>query len=1335
MTDEEYNYNMQTSTNYIIPQIRILHSFEDARSKLETYGGFDLDDEGEKTLEDYFIFPRTFVVAEAGYGKTRLLQELVSCYKRNGKVSIYADLKKLSPSGDLGDFIKSQADRRINLSKISDHDKLFICLDALDEVRQEYFSGVVEKIKDFASKYHKVNLVISSRWHFFQKYQELFIDLDFRYAHISPFSLDKVRLYLKQKSLSEENINKLLDSLQFSHRDLIIQTPRYLELLVGYIKEKGIKDVGSLTRSDLFEHFIYKKLEIEDKKLNSQKRSPIKRVLEKLALVMEIYQTNILKKDELMTFFDDLRSDLKVSLLQQIPLEVFYDETVLKDNIDTIEFDNTEFQEYLAAKEIIRLGHTQQVIFDLSVDPQLREIYPSWFNTLTFVIELDISLLKPILDFGGHKRGGWIQDKEYHRFLTRVNLHQLPKSDQKDIFEEIFSYYQSIRHWIDWNIAKNLAAYFDPSQHDILKSYLDKKSYRSVEERFVQLGNLAQIIGFILERDIFNSTEKAYWRDKLISFTKDRNENGVLQRNALFALQNFKDDSIIDAVANVWNRSDQLIKDRFLELCIEVNPNYDSSLKFFIEGVKSDSIHARYGLYRVSNSQAINKLLQHFIDDEEFLSKFLDREIIFKERDKQLIANIRSVWNETVKDRLQVLIKKAFESKQWYHSERSEFIKNISLLLKEKDRDYIFELINQINSSEKLKKNLFSLQSIFISLLEKDQVERFVGMLSKLEHGNRVALWSLQQIKFSPRPEAEEIYEEGRKYLTKEYTETEKSWGKQRRKPTAEDQVYRDFQRKLLPSPDVFMEDVFEFYDRNSEAIDKKITDAEKERLIKLVTDSVFDKFDPAVQKVKITKEGDGGKTYETHFWIHIFGDCLLVAQKLKIDVSKYRSKIISYIPFAYHEHLKAIFVLVKDIKPAESKCLLKVYTNRNSDLWRHTPGNLIEVSQQYVIIEAVPILREFVHREEFPIYERISTLEASEGIIPDKHFLRSVFKRYLKTQKKLAEKANKLLIEKHKDQKAIHWMFEQIQKSAFTFIEPEGAHSVGEKEAELHDKDFASPLMKLKDSRYQNKFLELLLNSFRLIKKDKLYYPYAQYIWQIVYAYFDNLKEEKSYKPLKDIEDYLKKHSSEKGANWFSGRIRELRRSYMNFIGKPRNVSECIQVYNNFKAGQYLDITSPRDLLETAKDIINSELKTWVIGEGRKIMKTSETEVQKYIKMQLENGFLRRGFRPQEVIVIREPQLQDDKRTDFLIFYGYIGPIIIEVKLSRSSDLTGRLETKKSFKSLKHYMDNYKAYFGIFLVINNQSAKKASNWTTHLRKLEKTYERIENVEVLGISG
>jgi hypothetical protein len=251
---------------------------------------------------------------------------------------------------------------------------------------------------------------------------------------------------MTQTSVAAHDIEQLLSSLHFQDRTIVIQTPRYLELLIYYLRETGKHDIGELTRIDLFEYFIYKKLETEDRNLNTQKRDLIKRVLEKLALVMEIYQINQISKDELMTFFDDLKSDLKISFLQQVSLEVFYDKTVIKDNTTTIEFDNTEFQEYLAAKELHRLGHTLQTVFDLSVDPELREMYPSWFNTLTYLIELDISLLKPILNFANAQEAGHIQDESYHKFLTKVNLHLLSPEDKREIFESVFSYYQTVLH-------------------------------------------------------------------------------------------------------------------------------------------------------------------------------------------------------------------------------------------------------------------------------------------------------------------------------------------------------------------------------------------------------------------------------------------------------------------------------------------------------------------------------------------------------------------------------------------------------------------------------------------------------------------------------------------------------------------------------------------------------------------------------------------------------------------------------------------------------------------------------------------------------------------------
>jgi len=168
----------------------------------------------------------------------------------------------------------------------------------------------------------------------------------------------------------------------------------------------------------------------------------------------------------------------------------------------------------------------------------------------------------------------------------------------------------------------------------------------------------------------------------------------------------------------------------------------------------------------------------------------------------------------------------------------------------------------------------------------------------------------------------------------------------------------------------------------------------------------------------------------------------------------------------------------------------------------------------------------------------------------------------------------------------------------------------------------------------------------------------------------------------------------------------------------------------------QYQEIATPRDLFEKVKEVVNKELKTWILGEGRKVMKQKEPEIQKQIKTQLENAFLRRNFRPNELVFIREPQLYDDKRTDFLIFYGFIGPVIIEIKLSKSKDLIGNLKTKKSYKNLIHYMNNYKAHFGLFLVIDNkEKAKAKSTWEADFEKIKSDYEQIENVEVLGISN
>lgn len=436
---------------------------------------------------------------------------------------------------------------------------------------------------------------------------------------------------------------------------------------------------------------------------------------------------------------------------------------------------------------------------------------------------------------------------------------------------------------------------------------------------------------------------------------------------------------------------------------------------------------------------------------------------------------------------------------------------------------------------------------------------------------------------------------------------------------------------------------------------------------------------------------------------------------------------------------------MVKDVQPDEIQSLLVVYKRKRSDLCRFMPDSFIRASERYVVKEAVPVLREFVKQNDFSVYDRISALTTSEFLNPDAGFLKKVSERYKEEQKKLAEKANELLIENHKDEEAISWRFDELIKRAFPFKEPIGGHSVSSHEHELRDKEFAAPLTKLKNLQYVKQFFDLLDKSFHILKKDG-HWPYAQYLWQIVCAYFDNLKEERSYKPLRDLEKFVEEHSSDEGINWFKYKLKELKRSYIMFIGKPTSISECIQKYNKFKAQQYMEIATPHDLYEKVKDVIDTDLRRWVESEGvysfivgDKVFDAKkqnyENLIQKTIEAKVENAFLKRGFG--RVDIIREPQLLDDKRVDFLIFYGFIGPILVEIKLSTSKDLVGSqktLQSKPSYKSLSQYMNGYNAHFGVFLVFDNKKrTKRSDKWETHFEKIRNAYQKIDNVTVLDL--
>jgi hypothetical protein len=638
-------------------------------------------------------------------------------------------------------------------------------------------------------------------------------------------------------------------------------------------------------------------------------------------------------------------------------------------------------------------------------------------------------------------------------------------------------------------------------------------------------------------------------------------------------------------------------------------------------------------------------------------------------------------------------------------------------LLKKKLPDFFSTIINDIRTSG-LPSSLFFTRSFFARLVDKEDVPSFLNAMTSV--GEQMSAFGVMQtVKFSQRINAEEIFEAGRQFLSEYYAQ----WDQQRASPDPHKVAYQrrildEFRAHLEPAPGQFSMRLFAFYMDHVKELDPIISPEERSRLTILIIGSVLKLIDPIEYDLTAIAETPGHiMSYNISSNISLFGDALRVADHLGLDVSEFRQRVINYIPFAYGDHLRAIFNLITQISAAEMAPVIEVYKQHKSDLWRHMPSNLIDTVERYHVVDAVPVLKAFVQESALPEYARRRAMTVGESLAPDEQFLKEIVGAYQNStdpqESAVATTALDLLIAGHADPGAIREKLRMVTERASPFTHIRGMHAVWPLEEEIvGGRGFAGPLMKLKTAGFEQDYLALLDSAIFLWQKGKDFYQYAQYLWDIVFAYFDNLKEHGSYEPLKTLEKKLTTIQDKEGANWLSARMVQLRRGYLAYLGKPQNITEAIRKYNLVRQSDNKKILNSEDFFQQLKEIMETDLTRFIQAEGAydlllsgRVFKNKRQQyeklVQKTLTSQIEYFFMRRGFQIQPY---REPQLLDDKRTDILIRYGFLGPVVIEVKLTSNSDMrTSKPEQSRSFLSMKRYMEGYSASHGIFMIIDNE--------------------------------
>ncbi|KKR49975.1 MAG: hypothetical protein UT84_C0016G0004 [Candidatus Curtissbacteria bacterium GW2011_GWA1_40_16] len=975
---------------------------------------------------------------------------------------------------------------------------------------------------------------------------------------------------------SEDLVKSILDQFWFhDFYNSFIADEVYLGWLLEYLDKERPK---TFSRYNFYHYFFDR---IAKRKLDSL-------VLQAVALAFEKMQTDAVNPQELKKILKEVGAPTRFQLSFLTWVKKNHLAGIKEREQQTLFIWNHHtLTEFLVAEYLLGQKKSIEEFERLAILNQegVVAFKSSWSGVLRFLLESSSgkAILKWLIHFLEENKDNIDDNLVELLVLTNANL---TREFKDRIFKLVYSSYFERLVWLPAWARNSLFKFVDTNSYKKIKG--DIKRWPDQTETFVKRGNVVAVVEGLLE---YNSPlvqkDKSFWEKKLIDFVNNPRDdgNGVLPRNSLSALAKLKKPTIIPLVASCIDSNDSLVRDTFIEFCIETDPSSQDSISHFIKGIKRGSgIYARHGLFKITKKESMKYLLEEISEDEEFWKSFLKHASIYdkKDGDQQLIENIEKELDEEIIGLLKKIIFKIFQTQDIYQEEKSGFIKQIVLLINNRDKNFLFEILDETKKLEDDTKSLhlfFDYEEILAALLTPDNLAAYFEKIKELPGNIQKRADSIIYIAERINGEVgQAVYEKAvdlKKVKPVDQQVADAYWEEQQSKK--KQNTIQDFRKLLEPAPGKYIPSVFEYYLNNKRELDEFFKTKEgarhKKRLTKLAVDEGIRKIKPQEIKITIPEKGVGQFTWSAV--AAYYGKVLSVVKIFAPqEIKNHRQQIIDFIPYAYSEDMSLIMDLVEKIKDEELGFVNKVMSDKRDDRRYLIPGTYIYLVGHYAkkgckLSGVKPVLRSFVGGKYIQDQDQKSALETlalftDVSDIETKKFLNIVFKEEIGDQKtKLAETANAILITVFKDEKAIDWRIGRIKGPLVTPPRDEEviAYTPTDAEVEVDWMYFAKPLIELKDEKYLDKFFELLDYSFKILKEKKTekekkeYWGYINYLWRIAISFAENLKEKRSFKPLLRLEKWALKHSGYENSNWLSARIYKLRGEYINTIGVIREI------------------------------------------------------------------------------------------------------------------------------------------------------------------------------------
>lgn len=1267
---------------YINPRIKEFSTIDDLL-KNHNQANSAFDENNTLSIDDLLDKNFICIVGEPGIGKSRLIKE------------IKCKLKEKAYHCPASDFIPAE------LTSAPE----YCLIDALDEVDDSQFISKLKEIIGYHKNHPEVKIIFSCRKHYISSYANHFATVtSLTYIELFILNCQEVDDIIS-KYCSEATRKNIASSSKLKE---LLSIPRYLVFLIEKEEKRGeCRNIG-----DLFEYIIDESISKAIVGRNGEeylarernKIILIKRTLEKVALVMEIGRRDSISKDELYTILDGLKGNMAQMLLANFDL-LFFENRILKYTNDKLQFNNSEIQEYLAAKELCRQSNIESMLYDVAVNQDLKHVYTNWFDVIPHIsyspdgAKALISIIKLIIGYESY-----LENESFESLLRYIDPPVLSLQEKQDIFILLLEHYLRVPSYICWgsNIYNLIKYCFTPSCISQLI-----RPYKSLT--IIQLQNIHTILKSVAESNNLDDSVIKHWTE-CANFLMDKAEN----ESRLIALGLYhlvKANDILISLADKFKEFSKEVKNKYcditsgelthkkivncwIEECYVGNPYGIQAVlritdpdimayayKRIAEANKLDMFFTPKGSLSIWYEYYITKqygIAQQGTDDLKYLflnvfSKYVNshsgnyncnmgiqeiiKKILLNEDTGELfVKSIEHEWDveyllshfdtKIIDGELICGVDKLLHSCGFKDYIIDAILQNLTYLIcddynkKDSVADYINRYIETFQRREKTSEEIKN----------DSKTTKFVMAYQAL---------SDSEVPISNKYHAAEILSNNIDFLR---------------------------QRDLQPFANIvssFMEDI----DLDKESINKtsKNSFSITRGLVRLPT------FVFALYQLRQTE--------------------ILVRHRLTIAKT---------LPLAcWHTNdkttIKDVYkIIVGNLSENEKKGLVYWWKSRNDDFFYCSTEDIIACIADFGIIMLSYKLEEYVQSYvEHPDIDHLIAAKASLELIAkgycnwnlDKYrvLFNSLKEEDLNDYHGINEiklECNAIMIEKYQDTEAIQWRYEYLRNHIFKSVEHNSGHlrPISEKEVEVTRSNpyMFRCFMGITDNPYLNNLMKDLFEFGLSLCKDKNTRDYSNYLLRQIYFFFISTG---SLSDLKHLRNLIEKSDG----NTIPFYISELmNQSEIKFLNQNKtSISKALNIYNRCVEETYLEIRNDGDLIKYFDKIffeVQREIQDVGIYSLLQLNDLNEDFIQRELKNTIINVGCKMGL---YLRIDREVALQDNKRTDILLWYGMCKPIMIELKLLNNPEIQKSEERHKYKDKFIQYIQATAPCLSVFWVFD----------------------------------